>query len=96
MDRADYLFTIGYDGDTAIVSGQAKRKYGKLSTADLLDIGLMKAAFCSADYATDATELEMVAAAVTERSGRAYTVDDLRRLFGVYGVPEGIRKVTVA
>ena len=96
MDRGDYLFIIGYDGDTAIVSGQAKRKYGKLSTADLLERGQMKAAFCSADYAADTEELELVAAAVAERSGQPYSVDDLRRLFGVYGVPEGIRKVTIA
>ena len=96
MDRADYLFILGYDGETAIVSGQAKRKYSKLSTAELLETGLIKAAFCSADYAGDPKELEMVVAALAERSGQEYTVDDLRRLFGVYGVPDGIRKVTVA
>jgi hypothetical protein len=96
LDRTDYLFIIGYEGNTAIVSGQAKRKYGKLTTAELLERGLVKAAFCSADFAADVTELELVRADMERRSGNPYSLEDLRRLFGVYGVPEGIKRVTVA
>lgn len=102
MKRADYLFVIGYDGDKAVVDGQQRRRYGKLPTRLLLDEGLYKAAFCSADYAVQteasgaAEELELVRAAMEQVTRRPCTVDDLRKLFGVFGVPAGIKRIIVA
>ena len=102
MKRADFLFVIGYDGDKAVVDGQQRRRYGKLTTRQLLDQGLYKAAFCSADYAlqTDAAdaaeELESVRATMEQITGRPHTVEDLRKLFGVFGVPAEIKRVIVA
>lgn len=102
MKRADYLFVIGYDGDKAVVHGQQRRRYGKLTTRQLLDEGLYKAAFCSADHALQtgaagaAEELELVRAALEQVTGRPCTVDDLRKVFGVFGVPSGIKHVIVA
>ena len=102
MKRADYLFVIGYDGDKAVVHGQQRRRYGRLTTRQLLDRGLYKAAFCSADYAlqtgaADAgEELESVRAAMERITGQPHTVEDLRKLFGVFGVPAEIKRVIVA
>ena len=102
MKRADFLFVIGYDGETAVVHGQQRRRYGKLTTTQLLDRGLYKAAFCSADHAAQteaagaAEELEMVRATVEQVTGRPHTVADLRKLFGVFGVPAGIKRIIVA
>ena len=102
MKRADYLFVIGYDGDKAVVHGQQRRRYGKLATRQLLDQGLYKAAFCSADYALQtgaagaAEELESVRATMERITGRPHTVEDLRKLFGVFGVPAEIKRVIVA
>ena len=102
MKRADYLFVIGYDGDKAVVDGQQRRRYGKLTTRQLLDQGLYKAAFCSADYAVQtgvaggAEELESVCATLEQLTGRPHTVEDVRKLFGVFGVPADIKRVIVA
>ena len=102
MKRADYLFVIGYDGDKAVVHGQQRRRYGKLTTRQLLDQGLYRAAFCSADYALQnaaagaAEEVELVRATMEQLAGRPHTVEDLRKLFGVFGVPAGIKRVIVA
>jgi len=46
MKREDFLFTIGYQGDTALVDGSAKRQYGGLSTRELAAKGLLKPAMC--------------------------------------------------
>jgi len=102
VKRADFLFVIGYDGDKAVVHGQQRRRYGKLTTRQLLDQGLYKAAFCSADYALQtgaadaAEELESVRATMEQITGRPHTVEDLRKLFGVFGVPAEIKRVIVA
>ena len=39
LSRGDFVFTIGYDGASAIVDGRAKRQYGKLSTMELAEEG---------------------------------------------------------
>ena len=96
VKRADFLFVIGYDGDKAVVHGAQRRKYGKYTTQQLLDEGLYKAAFCSADYAGNAEEIELVRATMARVTGRSYTVEEIRKLFGVFGVPAGIKHVIVA
>ena len=96
MNRADFLFVIGYDGDKAVVHGQQRRRFARLDTAQLLEQGLYKAAFCSAEFAGKADEWEMVRTAMEQVTGQDYSVDDLRKLFGVYGVPENIKRVVVA
>ncbi len=96
MKREDFIFTIGYQGNTAIVDGRAGNAYGKLSFRELAGKGLFKAAFCSVLYSGDAAELEeflsIFGRAVPDR---IYGRDDLARLFGVYGVPEGISRTKI-
>ena len=61
LSREDFVFTIGYDGPAAVVDNQAKRKYGKLSTRELAEKGLFRAAYSSALYSKDPEELKFVA-----------------------------------
>ncbi|MCY4482685.1 MAG: hypothetical protein OXC12_07410 [Spirochaetaceae bacterium] len=96
VNRADFLFVIGYDGDKAVVHGQQRRRFGKLDTAQLLEQGLFKPAFCSAEYSGKADELELVRMAMERIGGQPCSVEDLRKLFGVYGVPDNIKRVVVA
>jgi hypothetical protein len=87
MNREDFVFTIGYDGPQAVVDSQAKKNYGRLSTAELLERGLYRAAYSSAVYSRDPGELRLVADAYN-RLAAASPVDPSRldRLFGVFPV----------
>lgn len=94
MRREDFMFTIGYDGDTAIVDGKARKRYRKLSTAELAEAGLFKPAFCSALFSGDESEIQLVIDAYNRGEGASYASrDDLKRLFGVYEVRQDITKV---
>jgi hypothetical protein len=94
MKREDFVFTIGYDGDTAIVDGKARKRYGKLDTAGLVEAGLYKAAFCSALFSGSEEEAVMVLKAYNSGEGTSYeSPENLKRLFGVFQVRTDIQKV---
>ena len=94
MQREDFLFTIGYEGKTAIVDGQRKKKFGRLTTGELSEEGLYKAAFCSALYSGNETEMNEFIRHFSGKLGHElFTIEELKRLFGVFGMPEGINKV---
>ena len=95
MNRSDYLFIIGYSEDVAVVDLQSKKRYGKLNTAELLEKGLLKAAFCSADFAVSKQEFGLVQSCLKKLTGRDYSIDDMRKLFGVFGIPPGIKRLTL-
>jgi hypothetical protein len=84
LSRDDFVFTIGYDGPVAVVDNQAKRKYGKLTTSELAEKGLFRAAYSSAVYSKDPKELELVMEAY-KRLGKNSSIElnTLERLFGV-------------
>jgi DNA primase catalytic subunit len=87
LSREDFIFTIGYDGSAAVVDGQAKRRYGSLSTAELAEKGLFRAAYSSAVYSKKPEELQIVLDAYNKVSGASFTVGSpLDRLFGVFHV----------
>ena len=48
LSREEFIFTIGYDGPVAVIDGQAKKLYSKLSTRELAEKGLYRAAYSSA------------------------------------------------
>jgi hypothetical protein len=86
LTREDFVFTIGYDGASAIVDGKAKKQYGKLSTMELAEEGLFKAAFASAFYELkDKPEsMRQFIDFFNARAGTSYTkAEELQRLFGV-------------
>ncbi len=94
MKREDFVFAVGYDGDTAIVDGRARKRYAKFTTAQLAEASLFRAAFCSALFSGDVGALEAVLVAYNQGEETSYTnTDDLKRLFGVYEVRTDIQKV---
>ena len=96
LPREDFIFTIGYDGPSAVVDKQAKRKYAKLSTRELAEKGLFRAAYSSAVYSGNQAEFQMVAETYRRLTGSSsgLSKDDgsnvdttaMGRLFGVFPV----------
>ena len=94
LSREDFVFTIGFDGPSAVVDAQAKKKYGKLSTRELLEKGLFRAAYSSAVYSKDPAEIKFVANAYKRMGNSSADVFEKElseadksatdRLFGVY------------
>lgn len=94
MKREDYLFCIGFHGDTAIVDKQARAKYGKLTTEQLVGEGLFKAAFCSALYSGVEDEIARVITGWNELAGSELTrAEEMKRLLGISDPPEHIAKI---
>jgi hypothetical protein len=87
LSREDFIFTIGYDGPAAVVDRDAKKRYGSLSTGELAEKGLFRAAYSSALYSRDPKEMEMLVEAYNKTAGTSLTVSsNLERLFGVFRV----------
>jgi len=83
LSREDFIFTIGYDGPVAVVDNQAKKKYGKLSTVELAEKGLFRAAYSSAVF-SGGLQLEFVAEAYNRLTKHSpVELNALERLFGV-------------
>ena len=96
MTREEFVFSIGFQGESAIVDGRAKKENGRLSTVQLAEKGLYRAAFCSALYAGSDEEMKAVVDIYNNASGASLeSADDMKKLLGVYTVPEGIKKVSV-
>ena len=93
LSRDDFVFTIGYDGPVAIVDGQARRRYRSLSTKELIDKGLFKAAYSSAVYSKNQDDINLVADAYTRLTGTQIEVSAMNRLFGVY--PTDTKRILV-
>ena len=89
LKRKDYIFTIGYDGDKAIVDKRSKSSFGKLSVRELADKGLFRAAYLAAIYDEDSPALEYVLKkfnSVTPHKSKA----ELDRVLGVQLPSENI------
>jgi hypothetical protein len=94
LPRENFIFTIGYDGPAAMVDSQAKRRYGSLSTAELAEKGLFRAAYSSAVFSGDPAEKALVIEKYNKTAGTSYKPDDsLDRLFGVF--PMDVRRVII-
>ncbi|MCX8013406.1 MAG: DUF3684 domain-containing protein [Rectinema sp.] len=94
ISREDFIFCIGYDGDTAIVDGKAKKEFGRLRTMELAEKGLYRAAFASALYSGKPEEMKAFIDWFNSKAGTHYVdAAQLSRLFGVY--PENVTKVKV-
>ncbi|HUZ18105.1 MAG TPA: hypothetical protein VMV68_06940 [Spirochaetia bacterium] len=94
MKREDFIFTIGYTGETAIVDGAAKARFGRMTTRELAEAGLLKPALCSALYSKDASQVEEVLAIYKQKGGPAtMSVDQLKRTLGVFDLPDNIVRI---
>ena len=86
LSRADFVFTIGYDGASAIVDSRAKKEYGDFSTMELAEAGLYRAACASAyfEMKKDEGPMREFIRFFNAKAGTAYTkAEELQRLFGV-------------
>ena len=96
MTREEFVFSVGFQGEAAIVDGKARKDNKKLTTAELAEKGLFRAAFCSALYNDSESEMKLVLEAYNSKGGTSMeTVDDMKKMLGIYTVPDGIKKVTV-
>lgn len=93
MKRDDFVWTIGYQDDVAIVDGPARKKYRNKPAEDLLEAGMYRAAFCAAVY--DGVAEDFLPRFVEKTGIRADSVEYLQRLYGVFGIPEGVRKASI-
>jgi hypothetical protein len=85
ISREDFIFTIGYEGSTAIVDGRARKEFGGLSTMELAEKGLYRAAFSSALYSGKPGEMKAYIDFFNAKAGTSYgEAAQLSRLFGVY------------
>lgn len=85
ISREDFIFAIGFEGAVAVVDGKAKKEVGKLSTVQLTEKGLYRAAFSSALYSRKPDEMKAFIESFNAKAGTHYTdVAQLSRLFGVY------------
>jgi len=92
--REDFIFTIGYDGPAAVIDGHAKKQYSKLSTKELAEKGLFRAAYSSAVWSDSRNldsrnpqvqkEAEIVAQIYSQKTGTSVSAESLQRLFGVH------------
>ena len=95
LSREDFIFTIGYDGPAAVVDGQAKKRYGRLSTKELAEKGLFRAAYSSAIWSKESADLETVVEMYNRISGSSLRPDSpLDRLFGVFPI-KASRSITL-
>jgi hypothetical protein len=87
LSREEFIFTIGYDGPAAVVDSQAKRRYGSLSTKELAEKGLFRAAYSSAVWSNDPKEIDALVEIYNRISGSSLTsASSLDRLFGVFPI----------
>lgn len=96
MLRQDFIFCIGFSGNTAIVDGKLKSRCGRLGPRELAEKGLFKQAVASALSTGNAGDLAAVAE-VFNRDNAVPVGDpgDLKRIFGVHFIPEHVKKVNV-
>jgi hypothetical protein len=84
ISRADFIFSVGFDGDSAIVDASAKRAYGRLTTVQLAEKGLFKAAVASAFYEKNERDMAEVLAIYNKDNVKPLpSMEALKRTFGV-------------
>lgn len=87
------MFTIGYQGNAALVDKANMVHFSGKSQEELLEAGMFKPAFCRALYLEDQAAMEGVLAFYNARSPQKYrTLEDLKRAFGVFYVPKEISR----
>ena len=94
MKLTEFSNTIGYSGNASIVDKSNLKYNAKLSIDSLLEKGLYKQAFSKALFDNSQEDLEKVLKDYNRVSGSSYqSVQEMKRLFGVFTVPQGISRV---
>jgi hypothetical protein len=94
LSREDFMFTVGFQGNSAIIDSHQKRRYANLSLEGLLERGLYKPAICSAIASGKEDDLEKIFIHYNERSqAKLKGREELLKVFGISKMPEEIEKV---
>ena len=93
MKRDDFIFAVGFQGNTAIVDKKAQRQYRKLTIDQLLERGFTGPALRAAIFDGDEAVVDLVREVYNRTGGTDYETGQLKRLFGVDSVPEGVARV---
>lgn len=93
MKREEFVFTVGYEGNVAIVDGASARKLGNLSSRELAERGQYRHAFRAAifDGSKSIEDLRVYFRDHTSIGDK--TAAELKRLFGVFEVRDDVTKV---
>ena len=93
MKREDFIFTVGFQGNTAIVDRKAQRSFRGSTIDDLISRELFGAAFRAAIFDSDDAAMERIRLAYNESFDADYeSAMQLKRLFGVDMVPEDVAR----
>ncbi len=93
MKNSDFVFTIGYQGDAAIVDRKVRKELEKKTARELADAGYYKPAFCRASEKGDQETLEYLQSVYNRNSRIPFeNLGQMKRLFGVFSNPEDIDK----
>lgn len=93
MKRNDFVFCIGYQGDSAIIDKRLSVQAGDLGTRELLAKGLYKAALCSAMWDENQEDLEFLLREYNKKSLNQYPgIEALKRALGVSAVHKNIQR----
>jgi len=96
MHREDFVFCIGFEGSTAIIDGRMMRRHKSSTTRQLAEAGLFKQAVASAVFVNSDAELEEVRTIYNQKTPVPLrSVEELKRMFGVSSIPEGVTKIQV-
>ena len=94
MTREDFIFTVGYDGDAAVVDKKAKGKYSKMTTIELLNEGFFKPALCSAIFSENPDELNTVLETYNSFTEKKIdNIEQLKLVLGIQKIPKEIVKI---
>ncbi len=96
MQRENFIFTIGYKDDQAIVDRKTKARYRNLDTIGLYEAGLLKPAVASAVFASeqgDAAELTRLIERMKGDFSEDFDEQRLRRIYGISRNPGDVSRV---
>ena len=94
ISRSDFIFTIGYEGNRAIVDRSLKKRYAGLSPRKLALEGLFKPAIAAAIYDQNQEELEAIREILNEQALKPVAdIEELKNIFGLQEVFEGLEGV---
>jgi len=90
MKKIEFVCSIGFQGNKAIVDARMKRKLRDLKPESLLKAGLLRPAVCAAlwDAQEDSQRFSEFATLFNAETGMALEAEGLKRLVGVYTIPD--------
>jgi len=94
MKRSDFIFTVGYQGDSAIVDRKSQNHFRNLDARELAEKGQFKSAVASAYFDRDELALSAVMEIYARAGGNPVsTWEDAQRLFGIFESPQDVSRV---